>query len=334
MSALHVEQKPALPLPWHATIWQQWHQQLYADRLPHALLISGEAGLGKRTLARALAHFLLCEQPQGQHPCGHCAGCQLLESGFHPDWYNLQPEAEGKAIRIDAIRDLTQRLHQSAQKGGYKVVLLWPAEALNLHAANALLKTLEEPEPATLFILVSDQPSRLPATLRSRCQHWALPIPRREDILPWLSCQLSADQQPEQLLRAAGGRPFAALKLLDTSIEQQRIELVRLMEQLTCGADPLELIAPLKKLELPWVVSSLNRWCAETLRLVMVGEAAVQDTRQMPLYQQWADCFSLQQLLAVQQELQQRQRHLQGHPNEELFLEGLVITLQRALHDE
>lgn len=334
MTEVRNEQKPAQPLPWHADIWAQWSQQLHDDRLPHALLITGLPGLGKRTLARALAHRLLCEAPQGPHACGHCEACQMMAAGFHPDWHQLSPEAEGKALKIDQIREMTLQVQQSAQRGGHKLVLIWPAEAMNLYAANALLKTLEEPEPRTQFVLVSDQPSSLPATLRSRCQHWKVQPPPLSQGQDWLAHQLSEDQCPQQLLKAAGGRPLQALKMARPEQEQQRQLLYEALDRLTRDAEVTEVASQLKSLPLADCLDSLQNWLADSLRYTLFAEAGVQDVRQLPLYQQWHALMSVRQRIKLDLDCRQARLGLKQNPNPELFIENLLISLTKELGHE
>lgn|SRR5690554_470852 len=326
--------KPFQSMPWHALIWRQWQQQIQDQQLPHALLLTGLAGLGKRTLARALAYFVLCTNHQGQQSCGHCRSCHFIEAGFHPDLLILEPEAEGKAIRVDQVREMTTQMQKSAQQGGYKVVLIWPAEALNINAANALLKTLEEPEPLTQFILVSDQPSSLPATLRSRCQIWPIAPPSLEQGEAWLKHQLSEEQQPQVLLKAAGGRPLAALKLATPEAEERRHLLGQVMEGLVRGVNPIEQAAKLKNLPLPALLNSLQSWLADSLRFGLLGETSVQDTRQLPLYRQLYQLLGPRSLLNLEQELQAMHHQLHTNPNVDLFLESLLIRLTQELHHE
>lgn len=153
------------------TQWQHLIKRYQHNNLPHALLLAGGQSTASQNFALAFSKLLFCsEGMRSQIACGNCRGCALLQSGTHPDFYHLQPEATGKAIKIDQVRELITQLNQTAQQGRYKVAIIDPAEAMQTAAINALLKTLEEPNSATLIMLLSQQPAFLPATIRSRCQ--------------------------------------------------------------------------------------------------------------------------------------------------------------------
>ncbi|MBK8323267.1 MAG: DNA polymerase III subunit delta' [Betaproteobacteria bacterium] len=188
-----------------------WHREALArlagrrERLPHALLVSGRAGIGKAAFAREFARSLLCESPQEGLACGACASCNWFSQGNHPDYREVLPEAaeEGDddapaeaskekkslVIKIGQIRALGDLVSLSTHRAGFRVIVIRPAEALQPAAANALLKTLEEPPPATVIVLVSDRPARLLATIRSRCQVVALGGPPRDVAIAWLGAE-------------------------------------------------------------------------------------------------------------------------------------------------
>lgn len=154
-----------------ATLWQSLQTRLIAGQLPHGLLLTGPKVSDKRGFADRLVQTLLClAEPATGSACGFCHSCQLLASGNHPDRYALEPEQEGGSIKIDLVRAVQQDLNGTAQLGHGKVIVIDPAEGLNMAAANALLKALEEPPPQTYFLLLSTQPLLLAATIRSRCQ--------------------------------------------------------------------------------------------------------------------------------------------------------------------
>src|SRR5690554_6066875 len=210
-------------LPWCEPQWQRLLQQREADRLPHALLLSGPAGTGKAIFAEVLASLLLCHQPVGNAPCGHCHSCELHAAGHHPDLVRVSPEAEGKPIKVDQVRVLIDHLHSTAQQGGYRVVIMEPAESLNTSSANALLKILEEPGENTVLILISHQPGQLMPTIRSRCQRIDFTIPSAEQATAWLADTLGLDSdRAHQLLRLSHGAPLKARRLYESDMLEQR----------------------------------------------------------------------------------------------------------------
>jgi len=247
-------------LPWHLDTARAWLDQ--RERFAHAWLLHGEAGIGKLDFAIAAAASLLCEMPQNGLACGHCIACGWFVSGNHPDLRRIRPEAvavaEGaqngesdeaeapagsaskrapsKDIRIDQIRSLESWFNTATHRGGWRVALLYPAQALNTIAANALLKVLEEPPAHTVFLLVTDAPDRLLPTLVSRCRRLPLAAPPAETALQWLAEQ--GAKQPEQWLAAAGGTPLSALRLSQKQDEPCPGWLGQLLAPLAQGHRP------------------------------------------------------------------------------------------------
>lgn len=227
---------PLHPYPWQLEPWQQLAQLAEANKLPHALMLAGPKGVGKRHFAEALAQRLLCQHPRGASACGQCRGCELNKAATHPDLLHLLPEEAGKAIKVDLVRELTEALGKTAQQAGYKVVILEPAEAMNTNAANALLKSLEEPAANTLLLLVSHSPSAVLPTIRSRCQLRSFAMPRQEQVLRWLSPLLAGRElQAEDLLAAARGAPLTALALLEGDALEEREQLLQQLTRVSLG---------------------------------------------------------------------------------------------------
>ncbi|TAL86244.1 MAG: DNA polymerase III subunit delta' [Rhodanobacter sp.] len=232
-------------LPWHAAHWARLQARRERDALPHALLLCGAPGLGKRGFALRFVRGLLCEQSVDGDACGHCRSCQLLLAGSHPDSsamsYGLRKDGVQRSeIVVDQIRELSARLAMSSQFGGWQVVVIDPADAMNPAAANALLKTLEEPAAQTLLILLADMPWRLPQTIRSRCQRIEFHLPDADLALAWLKQQGVGD--PPTALAAAGGNPGLAQQWAQAGVLDVRQEVRRDLAALAAGrGEPQEI---------------------------------------------------------------------------------------------
>jgi DNA polymerase III subunit delta' len=265
--------------PWQEPAWEELRR--YRAQLPHALLLRGREGVGADALGRTFAQGLLCETPaEGGFPCGRCPACNWMMQGNHPDFRLLQPEslaaepaaAEGEEasaparrekksdqIRIDQVRELQDFLGIGTHRAGLRVILVHPAEAMNPNTQNALLKSLEEPPPGTVFILVTANAERLLPTVRSRCVILDLPAADPRLALAWLTEQGVPD--PAGLLAAAGGAPLAALALADCAAEREAF-LAGLRDAKT---GPLALAEQSQRTVPAQLVAWLQRWCYDLL---------------------------------------------------------------------
>ncbi|MDA1107026.1 MAG: DNA polymerase III subunit delta' [Proteobacteria bacterium] len=228
-------------LPWQHARWQEMLAWRASGRLPHALLLCGMRGVGKQHFAAAFAQALLCAQPapDGQ-ACRACRPCLLFRAGTHPDYQKITPVEEGKSILIDQIRELNASLAFKSHGEGYKIAALWPADRMNASAANALLKTLEEPSAHTLLMLITSRPAALPATVRSRCQRMNFTLPPADLALPWLSERLGITHDAAQLLALADGAPLKAITLAHNGMPLHRAAMLEDLDGLQRGlADPV-----------------------------------------------------------------------------------------------
>jgi DNA polymerase-3 subunit delta' len=269
-------------LPWHAATAAALLSR--RERFPQALLIHGPRGIGKHALALALAQGLLCEAPSGDGlACGRCPGCRYAVAGRHPDLLRLElvmtNEETGEleaveTITIDRVRTLIEAVQLSSHRQRAKVGVVAPAERMNAAAANALLKTLEEPPPGTYFVLVSDQPGRLPATIVSRCRRLQAPRPTRDEAITWLEAQGIADAA--LVLAQAEAAPLAALVHADPRVQEERrlwIASLAAPERLSVTGLGARIDAAKKderRARLGWVIDWLLAWTAD-LALVAAG---------------------------------------------------------------
>jgi DNA polymerase-3 subunit delta' len=197
-------------LPWQQKEWRHLCEYKSQNRIPQALLIAGNKGLGKRRLAEQFAFSLLCPEPDAHGLCcGRCGSCLLIKAGSHPDLFYIEPAEAGKAIGIDSIRTLIADTQLKPQYDTYRVVIIDPADRMNQAAANAFLKCLEEPGERTVILLVTEKPAKLPATIRSRCQKMTLAAPEKETVFIWLKAQNIGDSL-ETLTAMAQNSPLLA----------------------------------------------------------------------------------------------------------------------------
>ncbi len=286
--------------PWQQAAWTRLQQM--RERLPHAILFHGPAGVGKAGFMESVAQALLCEnvRPDG-HACGSCASCGWFLQNNHPDYRRVRPEAledepaaEGedtaepagksksskapsKEIKIEQIRALADFMNISTHRQGLRVVVLYPAESLNMPASNALLKTLEEPPPGTVFLLSSNSLDRLLPTILSRCRKFALPMPSHEEALAWLKEQ--GVQDADSWLREQGGAPLAALLEAESGSREEMEALLHfLANPAVDGA--LRTAEKLAKASLPALVAWQQRWLYDVFSVKLSGKS-----RYYPRYQ-------------------------------------------------
>ncbi|MDQ3026764.1 MAG: DNA polymerase III subunit delta' [Pseudomonadota bacterium] len=332
------------PFPWHRAALAH----LLADRarLPHALLVHGPAGIGKAEFARALAAGALCESPRAGLACEACVSCHWLSQGNHPDFREVVPEsdveddaeaadaqpaakaekAKSLVIKIDQIRAVADFMALSTHRAGYRVLLVHPAEAMHPAAANALLKTLEEPPPLTLIVMVSDRPARLLATIRSRCRLLALPMPPSAEALQWL--RQSGVAQPETALASAGGAPLLARDLAEPDEAEMRRRLLAELAR-PSGADVVLFAATVERGSMERMIYWMQTWVHDLVRTRLAGDARHHGDF-APALQSRARAASLEALFELERTLTEARR-LSAHPlNARLLAEHLLMAYNRA----
>ncbi|GEK48829.1 DNA polymerase III subunit delta' [Bisbaumannia pacifica] len=321
------------PLPWQHELWRGLVARQDAGRLPHALLLAGVPGVGGEALAEALVARSLCQSP-GEVACGECHGCAMLASGYHPDLLRVSPAEKSRLIRIDAIREVNAFVTQTAQQGGYRVIVLAPAEAMNLAAANALLKSLEEPGGRTLFILLAEVPSRILPTIRSRCQQLALGLPAPAPAREWLGRELGDPQQADFWLRVAGGAPLLARSLAAPESRTLRQDLHEAFDALVRGAEPVAEASRLGGHPLEQLLWYGIDWLEDLIRFGLSGdERRLRNPDLLALYRQAVKNARVQDWFRLLDYAREQRRLVAsgGNPNPQLALEAWLIRWSALL---
>jgi len=273
--------------PWQLNDWQKLRQYQVTNTLPQALLLTGSKGLAKYELGLLWAKSLLCEtilpgmlSDNSTMACGHCPSCELFQAGTHPDYMCIEPEEEGKAIKVDQIRKLVNFVSLTHSRGTMRVILVNPADSMNINAANSLLKTLEEPPENTIIILISSKPSALPATIRSRCQHFPVSTADSSTLKAWLAESTdNSDAELDLALSLAENSPLDAQCYLDSSISAVSNDLLNDWAMLASGAAKPSTIAEkwLKQPEnIP--IKLVYTWVIDMIRYHSINNNDIADT--------------------------------------------------------
>lgn len=320
----------ALP-PWLEKPREGLVQRGRQGRLPTGLLIHGATGVGKSLLTRALVQALLCQRAQGSDPaCGECNGCRSFVGGVHPEVMSLEPEETGKEILIAAAREVIEFLGLSGS-GDLRSVMIRPADALNANAANALLKTLEEPPSGAVLILEAAQPARLPATIRSRCQMIEVPTPDPGEAKAWLRGFAEDPNAVDEAYAASLGRPLTARDVLVDpervgQWEQDREALTTLLR----GPGVTAMAAAMQRCLPESLIPRLQALLVTAQRLLVTGEPdAFGQLFPRELLESFARHKGARRLAQLSAEALVWQRQASRQLNPQLRMEDIALAILR-----
>lgn len=316
-------------LPWHDEPWRMMQDAARSGRLSHALLLAGPAGVGKRAFARRLAASLLCESRLADGAaCGSCRGCTQRAAGSHPNliWltreFNEKTDKEKRDISMDQLRGMMDRLSLSSHYGQARVVVIEPADALNVNGVNAVLKTVEEPPPGSHLLLISERPMALAPTLRSRCQRLNFSVPPIAEAEAWLKA-MAPGINASAALRDSAGAPLAALDAKESgALELRNAWREQLYALAAQRVDPLTAASKVDKDSAPvWLRAFMG-----LLREILRGLAGVDAEPRAQALAPRLGAAHVEQLLA---EAVESQRRLQSNANPQLIIESLMISWWR-----
>ncbi len=325
--------------PWQNNDWGRLQE--LSKRPVHGLLFKGAKGIGKLDLAINYAQGLLCQHTgKDGFACGTCASCHWLEQSSHPDFRLLQPDSlsldaeesesgkkPGKDISVDQIRGLADFFGMSAHQGGRRVVIIHPAEAMNANAANALLKSLEEPPSGLLFILVTDKPQQLLPTISSRCLSFVVSAPDGASAVRWLAEQ--GVENPEKSLAASGFAPLQAAQLDRQSGGEERDRLLLAARQ-PATLDAFALAEALQKTEQVLVVQWLQQWCYDLSSMKFAGKLRYHPGEEA-VFKNLAGPIAPLSLARMQTLLNTAKREARHTLNSKLFFESLLLAYRQLM---
>jgi DNA polymerase-3 subunit delta' len=315
--------------PWLGAARTQWLRAIRTGRLPHALLLQGLPATGTFALADWIARATFCERAESA-PCGACDACTLHAAGNHPDLLRLGIREDRKQIVIDDVRELIATLGLKSFRGGRRVAIVAPADAMNVNGANALLKTLEEPGAGTLLILVVGRADRLPVTIASRCQRITVPLPAEPVALAWLK-QQDPSGDWTGTLALAGGAPLAALELGRAGGAQVGREMAELPAMLDRGdADVVALAERWAKQQPAVRLRWIENWVTDRLRKAALSPAAGHSPTNPGLPPE-VRTRHIQALYGLLDETRAAQAALGGSANVALLFERVLLALAGAL---
>lgn len=315
--------------PWLEEPVQVLGAALAGGRMPHGLLIHEAPGTGGTWLARYLARLLLCET--ATPPCGACTGCRRVSAGQHPDLLWVAPLEEARQIRIEQVRELSESLALTSHQGRWKVAVLEPADTLNRFAANALLKTLEEPPARTLLILVASEPSRLPATILSRCQRIRIAAPPRASALAWLQATRGAGEWG-RVLDVLGEAPVLAAECEPDAVLALSQEVLRGLEAAAQGTlDPANTAERWARESPGLRLRCIENWITARIRAGATSGGHFTELRPGPYLPQAAPVLNIRALFGVLDQVRELRASLDAPLNKGLALESVLRRLAQIL---
>jgi DNA polymerase III subunit delta' len=320
---------PSTAPPWLAAHTAALTSAREQRRVPHALLIHEAPGTGGEWLAAFATALVLCREGNGA-PCGACAACRRVAASSHPDVMWLRPQEDSRQIRIEQVRELASELALTSHGGGYKVGIIAPADAMNRFAANALLKTLEEPPARTLLVLVASEPSRLPPTVLSRCQRLRIRAPARAESVAWLTA-VRGEADWDAALDTLGEAPLQIAELDPAELVAVGADVRGTLDALVSGqSDPVTAAERWARAQLPLRLLCFENWLTERIRDGERRGALLPELRPGPYLSGTAAFLNIRELFGLVDEVRDLRATLDVPLNRGMALEALFRRIAPA----